>query len=132
MRTRILPLAIAGAALAGFISQVSPPAHAGEEFNLGNRPWDFSQRNHAGIAALIEQKAAGTIGGGGGSGGSGGGGCGGNAGNSTATGNYTCIIIHDSTAAIEIDQDEYGDQTANTQTQTAGGSLSDVLQDLNN
>lgn len=110
--------------------QPSAPVFAGEEFNLGNRPWDFTPQNRAGIAALIEQKAAGTIGGGGN--GTGGGGCGGNAGNSTATGNYTCIIINDSTAAIEILQKELGDQTANTQTQTSHGSMSDVLQDLTN
>ncbi len=118
--------AFAASTLLGVVSS----AIAGEEFNLGNRPWDFTAQNRAGIAALIEQKANGTIGGGGN--GSGGGGCGGNAGNSTAIGNYTCIIINDSTSVLELVQKEFGDQTANTQTQNSGGSMSDVLQELNN
>jgi len=107
------------------------PAFA-EELYPGNRPWDFSTQNRAGIAALIEQKKNGTLGGSNGQVASGGGGCGGSAGNSTAIGNYTCIIINDSTAAIELLQDEDGGQTASTQTQTSGGDMSDVLQDLSN
>jgi hypothetical protein len=123
-------VAAGGLAVAALLSFSPLPALAGEEFNLGNRPWDFTQQNRAGIAALIEQQKNGTIGGGTGTGS--GGGCGGNAGNSTATGNYTCIIINESQAAIEILQKEFGDQTANAQTTTSGGNMSDVLQDLTN
>lgn len=132
MTKRLVVLLSAGLAAAAFLPFSPAPAFAGgEEFNLGNRPWDWSPRNHAGIAALIEQKKNGTIGGGG-NGGGGGGGCGGNAGHSTAIGNYTCIIINESTSMLELIQKEYGDQTANSQTQTAGGNMSDALQDLNN
>jgi hypothetical protein len=107
------------------------PASA-EEFNLGNRPWDFTQQNRAGIAAMMVQKRNGTLGGGG-TGVGGGNSCGGSGGNSTAVGNYTCIILNDSTAAIEQLQSEHGDQTANAQTQTVShGNMSDVLQDLTN
>jgi hypothetical protein len=129
MKKRLVIVAAAGLAVAALLPLSPVPALAGEEFNLGNRPWDFTAQNRAGIAALIEQKKDGTLGG---NGTGSGGGCGGNAGNSTAVGNYTCIIINESTAAIEILQKELGDQTANTQTQTAGGNMSDVLQDLNN
>ena len=115
----------AGALLLGFAASL----HA-EEFNLGNRPWDFSTRNHAGIAALIEQKANGTIGGGNGIGK--GGGCGPSAGHATAAGNVTCIIIGDgSTGIIEIDQDSAGNQDANAQTSTSGNnSMSSTLETL--
>lgn len=131
MTKRMITVAAAGFAVAALLPLSQVPALAGDEvLGLGNRPWDFSQRNHAGIAALIEQKKDGTIGGGSGVGSSGG--CGGNAGNSSATGNYTCIIINESQAAIEILQKEFGDQTASTQTQTSGGDMSDVLQDLTN
>jgi hypothetical protein len=121
--------AVAAVLVTAMAGSQLPAIAGGEEFNLGNRPWDFTPQNRAGIAALIEQQKNGTLGG---TGTGNGGGCGGNAGNSTATGNYTCIIINESQAAIEILQDENGGQTANTQTQTSGGNLSDALQDLNN
>ena len=119
----------AGLAASAFVLGIG--AAFGEEFNMGNRPWDFTAQNRAGIAALIEQKANGTLGGDG-TGGGAGNSCGGNGGNSTAIGNYTCIILNDSEAAIEQWQKELGDQTANTQTATAGDDLSDVLLDLTN
>jgi hypothetical protein len=104
-----------------------------EEFNLGNRPWDFSQQNRAGIAAMMVQKRNGTLGGDGNGVAGGGNACGGNGGSSTAVGNYTCIILNDSTAQIEQLQSDHGDQTANAQTQTVShGNMSDVLQDLAN
>jgi hypothetical protein len=59
--------------------------------------------------------------------------CGGNGGSSTAIGNYTCIILNDSTAAIEQLQKELGDQTANAQAQSVtNGNMSDAIQDLTN
>ena len=123
---------VLGAATFGVLLLAAPPPSSAEEFNLGNRPWDFTQQNRAGIAAMMVQKRNGTLGGA--NGGVGGGNaCGGNGGNSAAIGNYTCIILNDSTAAIEQLQKELGDQTANAQTQTVtNGDLSDAIQDLMN
>jgi hypothetical protein len=122
----------AGIVLCATLFDVAHPAF-GEEFNLGNRPWDFSQQNRAGIAAMMVQKRNGTLGGDGNGVAGGGNACGGNGGSSTAVGNYTCIILNDSTAQIEQLQSDHGDQTANAQTQTVShGNMSDVLQDLAN
>jgi hypothetical protein len=126
---RMMAGSIAFACLASLAATASA-----EEFNLGNRPWDFTQQNRAGIAAMMVQKRNGTLGGLNGTGGVGGGNaCGGNGGSSTAIGNYTCIILNDSTAAIEQLQKELGDQTANAQAQSVtNGNMSDAIQDLTN
>jgi hypothetical protein len=106
---------------------------------MGNHPWGFKQQNRAGLAAMMVQKKSGAL-----DGSSGGGtvaagnSCGGSGGTSSATANYTCIILGDGAIAdIEALQDALGDQTATSETQaTANGvpdeSLSEVLEALTN
>ena len=109
-----------------------------EELLMGNQPWSFQAQNRAGIAAMMVQKDNGTLGGSTTSSSSGGGNsCGGSAGNASATGNYTCIILNESTADISALQHENGDQGATSTTSaTANGvpndQLSNVLQSLTN
>ena len=123
-----LSASLCGALILGLAAQASA-----EEL-MGNTPWSFQPQNRAGIAALIEEQANGTT-----DGASGGGtstACGGG-GTSTATGNYTCIIVNDSTADISALQEALGNQgsTAET-TATANGvpeeQLSSILEALSN
>jgi len=100
---------------------------------MGNAGWQPRQEaSRASIAALMDShaKADAAAGYAGTSFGCGGGGT------ATSTGNYTCIIINGSTAAIDTDQDSTGNQTSNTNTTaTANGvtneSLSSILEGLN-
>jgi hypothetical protein len=100
---------------------------------MGNAGWQPRQEaSRASIAALMDSHAKADAAGGyaGTSFGCGGGGT------ATSTGNYTCIIINGSTAAIDTDQDSTGNQTSNTNTTaTANGvtneSLSSILEGLN-
>lgn len=120
-----------GASLLGVMT-ATPAAAQGAL--MGNAPWGFNhQTSRASIAALIESQqdsSSGTTAGAGNF-------CGGGGGDSTATANYTCIIVNDSTAEIAAGQNSLGDQEADSVTATSltGGeenSLSDVLQGLVN
>ncbi len=102
-----------------------------------NQSWQFKAQNRASIAALIKQveqedeAGEGTvtqvpvgydnlI-------------CGGGDGQSAATGNSTCIILNNSTGAIEIGQDANGSQTANneaSQEMNIDDELGDTLSSL--
>lgn len=114
-----------------FLLALSEPASAQQA--IGNSPWNFTPQNRAGIAALIQQQN--------GEGSSGGvasaNACGGSGGTSTATSNYTCIILNNSTASIGSHQDSDGNQTATSDTDTSVNGvpqedLSDILESLGN
>jgi hypothetical protein len=115
------------ACLCGALIALSTAASAQQA--MGNAPWNFTPQNRAGIAALIQQ--------GGNTGGVTAGSsyaCGGG-GTATATANYTCMILNNSTASIGANQAADGDQTAtsDTETQVHGASqetLSTVIEEL--
>lgn len=101
-----------------------------------NQSWQFKTQNRASIAALIKQveqedeastavtqapASYDTLL------------CGGGDGQSAATGNSTCIILNNSTGAIEIGQDANGSQTANneaSQNMNIDGELGETLSTL--
>jgi hypothetical protein len=100
-----------------------------------NQSWQFKDQNRASIAALMKQVdqqnetsnavaqvpvGLDTLI------------CGGD-GQSSATGNSTCIILNNSTGAIEIGQDANGSQTANNETAQSTNTedeLGDTLSSL--
>ena len=120
----------AAVALGGLLLLVLIDAASAQQA-MGNQPWNFTAQNRAGIAALIEQQADGE----GNSGVASANACGGG-GTTTATSNYTCIILNNSNATIGSDQDSLGDQTATSDTETSvsspGDDFSEVLETLGN
>ena len=110
---------------------LSSPASAQQS----NQSWQFKNQNRASIAALMKQVeqqdeannavtqvpvGVDTLI------------CGGD-GQSSATGNSTCIILNNSTGAIEIGQDANGSQTANNETSQSTNTedeLGDTLSSL--
>jgi hypothetical protein len=118
---------IAGLAFFAFV------AEAGAAELMGDGAWDFNnQTSRAGVASLMMQKensqsatgiaAAGNACGGGGT--------------ATATGNYTCIILNNSSALIDALQDTTGDQSAGADSDVsvngAESDLGSVLEGLTN
>lgn len=105
---------------------------------MSEKAWDFkNQTNRAAIASLIYQVDNGQMDGSSAAGTGSANACGGG-GTSTATGNYTCIIVNNSTAMIDALQDSTGDQTSTADSDVAvntpddGSELSSVLEDLAN
>jgi len=120
---------LAGLALFAFV------AEAGASELMGDRAWNFNnQTSRASVASLIMQNeksqsatgiaAAGNACGGGGT--------------AAATGNYTCIILNNSSALIDALQDTTGDQSADADsdvsvtTSDGGSDLGSVLEGLTN
>lgn len=107
------------------IAFYSNAAHA----QMNNESWGFKQQNRASIAALMQQvesRDQATV--------ASSGGfeqlvCGGD-GQSSATGNSTCIIMSNSSGAIEIGQDAAGNQDANNTENTTVDELSDTLESM--
>jgi hypothetical protein len=105
---------------------------------MSEKAWDFkNQTNRAAIASLIYQVDNGQMDGSTAAGTGSANACGGG-GTSTATGNYTCIIVNNSTALIDALQDSTGDQTSTADSDVAVNTsgdeseLSSVLEDLAN
>src|SRR5262245_21985012 len=114
---------IAFAAITAFGGALCSLAFAGPasaQQAMGDSPWNFTAQNRAGIAALIQQQN-----GEGSSGVASANACGGSGGTSTATSNYTCIILNNSTASIGSDQDSAGDQTATNHKQHSVNGVED-------
>jgi len=109
---------------------------AGAEELMGDRAWDFNnQTSRASIASMIYQAEQGGNGAADGYYGAGNA-CGGG-GTATATGNYTCIIMNNSSAAIEALQDSMGNQSSTSDSDVAvsgsdGESMGDILEGLTN
>lgn len=124
---------VAGLLGAGLLGVVTAGPAAAQGVLMGNSPWGFAQEaSRASIAALIESQktgsgasASGTVNGAGYGNACGGGGT------AAATGNYTCIILNDSYAQISAGQDSMGNQVADSNTDTGGSTLSEILQSLN-
>ena len=105
-----------------------------------NRSWQFSGQNRASIAALIREVEEGGDSNGAVAGYTSPGYtslvCGGD-GQASATGNSTCIILHNSDGFVDVGQDSDGTQTATSTSQTDGASNTppsgsdDVLDTLN-
>ncbi|WP_193178597.1 hypothetical protein [Oricola nitratireducens] len=111
---------------------IAAPASA----QMSEKAWDFkNQTNRAAIASLIYQVDNGQMDGSSAAGTGSANACGGG-GTSTATGNYTCIIVNNSTAMIDALQDSTGDQTSTADSDVAVSTsgdesgLSSVLKDL--
>jgi hypothetical protein len=107
------------------------PTTAGAQQAMGNQPWNFTAQNRAGIAALIQQQNGDSN-----TGGAAALACGGG-GTATATANYTCIILNNSTGSIGANQGSDGDQTATSDTESSVNGvpeedLSEVLETLTN
>jgi hypothetical protein len=110
-------------------------AEAGAGELMGDRAWNFNnQTSRASVASLMlqaenSQNGASSFGAGQACGGGG---------ESTATANYTCIILNNSNAAIDALQDNLGDQSSNAESDvmvnsTDGGeSMGDILESLAN
>ena len=110
-------------------------AQANAQELMGDRPWDFNnQTSRASIASMIYQAEQGSAGAAAFAGA--GQACGGG-GTATATGNYTCIIMNKSSAAIEALQDSTGNQSSTSDSDVAvngtdGESMGDILESLTN